>query len=507
MKWDSLDMKTKAKYINLCVKNGLRDLDNIRNVVNTYEDGGDLYTVKAGDSLWRIAHNNKIDLDDLRKWNPQVKGNMIHPNDRLSISRPKGRMVTEYEDVKTIRERESNNNKDNLSAIQAVKHSNNYVVIDKENANLTVFDTNNNPIYTTNKISTGKNAADYNTITYVGNSGSIISGKGNESTPAGITKVTGTGTYHGVPSFTRGRYNNKTGEYEDIAASLHSGSTASKKSSNGCVRVGNQELCDLDNHLNKDTFIYTLPETEGSRFEIRDGRLNFFADNPYGQTEGDKKYWDDYNVHNDKGYNPLVIVDKMSGNDDYEYEGNKLEYSNSVSNNKQALQKKFNVDSDTYNRIAELAMGIAEQETKFNTSDRKALKDLTPDWALNLVRGNSNRSRGSTQIKLKGDNKEMQEIYKEFGINEDTIENMDVAALATMSRLLHIYNTEVRGRNFNNENETVSPYDALLYKWMGRNAELKNKTATPSKNNYIKNVKKYMDNFEFLSGREREIFD
>lgn len=118
-------------------------------------------------------------------------------------------------------------------------------------------------------------------------------------------------------------------------------------------------------------------------------------------------------------------------------------------------------------------MGIAQQETKFNTSTRKKIKDLTPDSLLNLVRGDTNRSRGATQIKIKGDNAEMQDIYKRYNITENNIDDLSNSAMATMARLLYMYNNEVRGRHFKGANNvSISPYDALLYKWMGKNEEL-----------------------------------
>ena len=99
----------------------------------------------------------------------------------------------------------------------------------------------------------------------------------------------------------------------------------------------------------------------------------------------------------------------------------------------------------------------------------------------------------------------MQQIYNEFNITGDNIDSMNKSALATISRLAQIYNTVVRGRHFKGkDNRSVSPYDALLYKWMGRNQELRNKTATPEENIYINNVKKYIRNFEFLTGKEVE---
>ena len=112
-------------------------------------------------------------------------------------------------------------------------------------------------------------------------------------------------------------------------------------------------------------------------------------------------------------------------------------------------------------------------------------------------------SRGFTQIKLKGDNDEMQALYNTLGITGDNIDNPDISALATVARLAQMYNTEVRGRTFTGEgDEVISPYDALLYKWNGHNEQLTNHTATPSKNKYLRSVKGYANNFRMFERRK-----
>lgn len=454
------------------------------------------YKVKAGDSMWRIAHNNGMDLETLQKLNPQIHNNLIHPEDKVIISKKK---AAKAYNIKEEWAKEKILNKDNLTAIQSVKHDDNYVVVDKKNATLTVYDPDNNPIYTTHNISTGKSGNDYNTITYVNEKGHIISGKGNESTPAGITKITGVGEYHGYPSFTRGRQTN--GKYEDIASSLHFGSVDNKKASNGCVRVGGKELQDLSSLIGIKTNVYTLPEKRGSKFTVKDGKLNFVASNAYGSSEGAHKYWDDYNVHINKEYSPLSIKHKKASEDKTK-EANITKYVETLSDSKKKLQKFFNLTSDEYNRLVNIALGIAEQETKFGTSRRKKLKDLTPDIVLNIIRGNSNRSRGITQIKLAGDNAGMQAIYRELNISEDNIDSPEKSAEATLARLAYMYNTEVKGRTFTGANNLeISPYDALLYKWNGHNEQLTKHLATPALNNYIQNVNKYANDFDLYSIR------
>ena len=462
-----------------------------------------VHIVRRGDNLWNIAKEYGIPLAKLRQLNPQLQGDMIHPEDRINISPEYREQIV---DIREERARENLINADSFNAIQSAQHDSNYVVVDKKNKRLNIFDKNNNLLYSTSDISTGASGKDYNTITYVDEKGTIRNNVGNNSTPAGISVITGTGNYHGFPSFTRGRINND-GSVEDIASSFHFGKTDKKNSSNGCVRIKGKTLEDMSKLIGQGTMVYTLPEQGGSRFSIKNGKLNFTADNPYGQTEGDQRYWDDYNVRIDKSYSPLQVY--YNGNNiDAEYNGNVLSYVNSISANKQALQKRFNLSSDEYNRLAELAVGIAQQESKYGTSDRYKLKGNIPDWAIRLAKGGGNpaRSRGLTQIKINGDNEEMRNIYSQLGVNEDTIERPEMSAIATMARLAYMYNTEVKGRNFKGANNSkVDTYDALLYKYMGRNSELKNRTATPSKNNYINNVKRYSLEFGFLEPRTIEV--
>ncbi|KHF40197.1 LysM peptidoglycan-binding and 3D domain-containing protein [Halalkalibacter okhensis] len=44
-------------------------------------------TVNKGDTLWSIANNNNIQLEELKEWN-NLSSNLIFPGDRLDVSRP-----------------------------------------------------------------------------------------------------------------------------------------------------------------------------------------------------------------------------------------------------------------------------------------------------------------------------------------------------------------------------------------------------------------------------------
>ena len=131
------------------------------------------------------------------------------------------------------------------------------------------------------------------------------------------------------------------------------------------------------------------------------------------------------------------------------------------------------------------------------------------DAAKYISRGNSGaRSRGYTQIKNQSDNEELRKIYEELGIDNDSINLADKSAIATIARLAYMYNNEVRGRNFKTaDGNDLNPYHALMYKWLGKNNELKNKTATPSKNLYIRNVNEYSRNFDMYDIRTRDVYE
>lgn len=549
---------------------------------------GQTYVVKSGDYLGKIAQQYNTTVDSLKKLNQISNTNLIYPGQILNIN--KG-IIAKDINIRKEREREADFNKQNITAIQNYRHSDNYIIADKKNRTLTIYDKNNNPLYVTRDFATGASGDDYNTITQVDSKGDIKNKVGNNSTPAGILEISGINTYHGYPSFTRARVN-KDGTRENTASSLHWGRVGSDRNvSNGCFRIGGKTLCDIEPLITIGTRMYTLPEKEGSRFTIQGGKLNFTADNPYGisletntETIEDrrrqyqehypdnwkekykekfkisyeeslerakaaeykdkeaykkkygknweqqynedykKRFWDDYNISIDRSYSPLKIKFIKTGNK--EYDTNRQNYAQSLVNNKKRIQQKLGLTSSEYDNLAELALGIAEQESKFGTSKRYKVKQALGEAAVSIAKGAQSesivmperwgnsvpglwdlsrayiagnkkaQSRGFTQIKTKGDNKELRELYKELGITNVNILEADKSALATIIRLAYMYNTEVRGRKFEGKNNIeVSPQDALLYKWNAHGNRLKNKTATPEKNIYVQNVHRFAENF------------
>ena len=43
------------------------------------------YTVKPGDTLWKIASSNKVSVDQLLTWN-RLSSNSIHPNQTIKVA-------------------------------------------------------------------------------------------------------------------------------------------------------------------------------------------------------------------------------------------------------------------------------------------------------------------------------------------------------------------------------------------------------------------------------------
>lgn len=509
-------------------------------------DGGEVYTVSKGDTLWGIAKRLGLSLDDIASWNRDIPDiNKIQIGDKIRVSDPSLSIEKEDHDLMEIVSRETEINRmSDEDIIKSANHKSNYAIVDKKNKKLTVYSPHGDILYSTNNIGTGASGDDYNTYTKTKN-GKLVSGAGNMSTPAGITRVSGIGEYHGRKSFQRARFNPKTGKWDhNIASSMHHEASAGR-GSNGCIRLLGDTGNELYNFIKKGDFIYTLPEKEGSRFVIREGSINYIADNPYGEDSGEKKLWDDYNVHINKDFRPLNISIKNSDispdvlpkwiYDAYDPKdgtnsnsaflgvisaidniakmdklGNMKEYGDAISSNKERIMSEFDIDSYTYDRMAMLAMGIAEQETKFGVSPRYIGKQAIGDFGVDiakrfrsLLKGDgwndrSYNSKGITQIKIEGDNDETKKIYDKFGIDKENILKPYNSGIATMLRLASIYKNKVVGRGFkDNKGNDIDKFDALLYKWMGKGRLLNNGKASPNDNDYINNVKKYIGNFDF----------
>jgi membrane-bound lytic murein transglycosylase D len=48
------------------------------------------YTVRAGDTAWRIAQNLGVSIDQLQRWNNGLRTQSLKPGDRLTVIRNGG---------------------------------------------------------------------------------------------------------------------------------------------------------------------------------------------------------------------------------------------------------------------------------------------------------------------------------------------------------------------------------------------------------------------------------
>lgn len=68
--------------------NTSKRINNSNNLKVSSSDPNGNYEIKRGDSLWKIAHDNGISLNELMKQNPQIKNinQIIHPGDRINVN-------------------------------------------------------------------------------------------------------------------------------------------------------------------------------------------------------------------------------------------------------------------------------------------------------------------------------------------------------------------------------------------------------------------------------------
>jgi hypothetical protein len=151
-----------------------------------------------------------------------------------------------------------------------------------------------------------------------------------------------------------------------------------------------------------------------------------------------------------------------------------------------------------YNLLAQMAVGILGRESKFFESRRYQFKEDFP-WAVSILKtvnmylagadSATANSRGPTQIKVVP-----QRIAAKYGITPDKLYIPENAARATMGFLIEALG-ELKQRAQNNDWEFVTPEtyaDYLPYIYFGATGKLRNRTATPETNLYIREMKQYM---------------
>lgn len=178
-----------------------------------------------------------------------------------------------------------------------------------------------------------------------------------------------------------------------------------------------------------------------------------------------------------------------------------------IETRKGELLRLYNADPQEYNLLALMAVGILGRESEFFESPRYRLKE-NAQWAIRLIKvvqiylEGSDRdpelnSRGPTQIKIVPD-----KIAEAYGVRPDELYIPENAALATMGYLIEAL-AELKRRVVLNHLSFVTPdtyADYLPYIYFGSKRQLLNGTATPDRNIYIRDMRKYMSWVEIYEG-------
>jgi hypothetical protein len=224
--------------------------------------------------------------------------------------------------------------------------------------------------------------------------------------------------------------------------------------------------------------LYVLPDDENNTYEISNGKLIFKSKDP--------------NVNKTiktLNYKPIKIEYPK------EYREEIPKMASAAVNNKKNLMVDLKINGDVYNDITSLALGVAGQESDYGESFKYMLKNETTQDLAKYIAGNkSYNSKGLTQIKYDGviQNKEVKQLFDKYGINKNNLDSGDKAILAQIILFANAYKYELP----NYKDVKIDDMEKLLYLNQGKASELKNKTATPEKNTYIKNVKDYSKMFK-----------
>lgn len=271
--------------------------------------------------------------------------------------------------------------------------------------------------------------------------------------------------------------------------------------------------------------LYILPYDGENHFMVKNSQLQ--------HTTSRRSQFYEYN-YSPKGKRsfPIEIIIK-----DPRYKTDlSKEFVDALENEKATIMRLYNLDNDEYNDLARYAFGILGNESEFGENWRYSVKESFPFgvavikdtkknvlsktkkeyikakeedglWSglgtgistyfkelvnrdVRLLTGqinSQNNSRGPTQIK-----RIPAKIEAHYGITKEKLSNPKDSAIATMGFLAEAM-VELKNRaktypSITRENRL----DYLHYIYMGSTHEIKNQTATPDKNIYLRQLKEYL---------------
>jgi murein DD-endopeptidase MepM/ murein hydrolase activator NlpD len=493
------NLQSLQKYMEMqdspFAKIDLPVFNEAKNWLNKYDEGGAIYTVKKGDTLSKIAAENKTTVNKIVQANNIKNPNIIGIDQKLVI--PQGSSVNNAQTGSTqyVDWSEKKNNLDRLNNLPdeqlitgfySDKPEQTYLVVDKKNAQMKVY--KGDKVVKTYEVGVGANPGDAQTVTKIVN-GKADWSAGNKSTGAGAYTISNidpaSKAYYGLPSF-----NLKNDRGIEVATTIH-GTPAGRRSrfdndnvednrmSYGCINGKCFDLKDLQQHVDIETPVYVLPEDEGNRFQIVDGKpvlkvsaQNRAKYNSYVDATGKVQKGQGANQSvNTLSYSPIKAVfdenkfkEKVFSwndlNDEKEYVQTTKPFYNALVKYKQSIMKNAKIPSDVYNELARMAFGIYGTESNFGDTHstvgnfaRASAKFIdsknssSPDYKSKATTYGANedsRSVGLTQIRWNYLNKDEKQVLNSLGITS----NMDFmdpekAAIGTVALLGVRYNQQL----------------------------------------------------------------
>ncbi len=168
-----------------------------------------------------------------------------------------------------------------------------------------------------------------------------------------------------------------------------------------------------------------------------------------------------------------------------------------LSTEKAHILKLYSSNSQEYNILAHIAVGILGQESRFfghwryfiKRNSQLVIKEMKSVKAWINDKEPVANSKGPTQIK-----DVPERIARYYNITEKNLWDPKFAAVSTMGFLIEAL-IELKQRAVNNHLEFITPdtyVDYLPYIYFGGVKKLLDRSATPEKNIYVKNMKKNM---------------
>ena len=468
------------------------DLDksgNYYRYVPKKQDGGS-YTVKAGDTLNKIAKQYGTTSKKIASLNKINNPNLINVNQKLILPSTQARSES-FQDwnkaKQTIDQLNQMADEQMITNYYANRPQDNYVVVDKKNARMNYYQ--GNKLVKSYEVGVGANPGDAQTVTKVNSKGKVDWNAGNQSTGAGVYTISNidpkSKEYYDLPSF-----NMTNDQGIEVSTSIHGTPTqrrsrfnnnnlADNRMSNGCLNGKCEDLTDMYNRFDIGTKVYILPEDKGNRFQIVDGKPVLKVDpanrakyNQYTDKTGKVQKGQGINQSvNTLNYKPIQAVfdekrfkenvfTPMDFNDDEEYQNSTIPYYQALVKRKQDIMKAAQIPSDVYNELAKMSFGIYGTESNYGDT-HSALGNLarvgakainrkgssSPDYkskATTYGVDDSTNSVGYTQIRWAQLNNDEKNVLKKLGItsNKDFL-NPEKAAIATTAILGVRYNQQL----------------------------------------------------------------